>query len=106
VSSFRGAGTVRHFNADEGWGVIDGPDIPGGCWVPFWAIAGTGYRQLTAGRRVLFRAEPADQDGFAFRASRVWAEDADEPGDLGDLGNSESDGYQSSLTLRFDEPGE
>jgi cold shock protein len=65
-------GSVRVFDADEGWGVIDGPDVPGGCWVHFSAIASEGYRQLSAGERVSFRAIPADQDGFAFRAVKVW----------------------------------
>jgi len=34
---------VREFYPDEGWGVIDGPDVPGGCWVHFSAIAVAGY---------------------------------------------------------------
>jgi cold shock protein len=72
-------GLVRLFDADAGWGVIDGPDVPGGCWVHFSAIAATGYRQLSAGQRVSFRAEPANQDGFAFRAVKVWT-GAVEPG--------------------------
>jgi hypothetical protein len=25
------AGVVRSFSADEGWGVIDAPEVPGGC---------------------------------------------------------------------------
>jgi len=65
-------GSVRSFNADEGWGVIDGPDVPGGCWVHFSAIAADGYRQLWAGQRVVFHAVAASQDGFAFRAVKVW----------------------------------
>ena len=70
-----GSGVVRSFDAEEGWGVIDGPDVPGGCWVHFSAIAMTGYRELAAGQTVSFRAEAADQDGFAFRAVKVWTGD-------------------------------
>jgi CspA family cold shock protein len=95
-------GSVRTFDAGEGWGVIDGPDVPGGCWVHFSAVAGSGYRELTPGRPVVFRWEAADQDGFAFRAVRVWTGDT-EPPDQPEAQDS-SIGYQSSLTLTFDPP--
>jgi cold shock protein len=92
-------GIVREYHADEGWGVIDGPEVPGGCWTSFAAVRADGYRALTAGRRVTFVAEPADQDGFPFRAVNVW------PGDP-DSGPAEppasSEGYTSSLHLTYD----
>ena len=66
-------GTVRTFDADLGWGAIDGPDVPGGCWVHFSAIAVDGFRTLTRGQQVSFRAERARQDGFAYRAVKVWS---------------------------------
>ncbi|WP_221328493.1 cold shock domain-containing protein [Actinoplanes sp. L3-i22] len=69
-----GSGVVREFHVDEGWGVVDGPAIPGGCWVHFSAIAVGGFRQLTEGQHVWFRAEAAEQDGFNFRAVKVWTE--------------------------------
>lgn len=28
-------GTVRVWHTEEGWGVVDCPDTPGGCWVQF-----------------------------------------------------------------------
>jgi CspA family cold shock protein len=96
-------GVVREFDVDEGWGVIDGATVPGGCWVHFSAIAADGFRQLTAGQPVSFRAEAAEQDGFHFRAVQVWTENVEpiippRPSPL-------SDGaYQSVLTLRFDAP--
>ncbi|MEU4164920.1 cold shock domain-containing protein [Actinoplanes sp. NPDC026670] len=71
------SGVVREFHVDEGWGVIDGPAVPGGCWVHFSAIAMDGFRQLAAGVRVWFRAEPAEQDGFSFRATKVWTGDVE-----------------------------
>jgi len=96
------SGIVRAYHPEEGWGVLDGPDVPGGCWVHFSAIAIDGYRELTAGQRVSFRAEPASQDGFAHRAVRVWTDDVEPP----DLGQDDvrSVAYRSSLTLIFDEP--
>ena len=95
------SGSVRTFDADEGWGVIDGPDVPGGCWVHFSAIEMRGFRALAPGQRVTFRAEAASQDGFAFRATKVWT-GADEPPDQPRTrGNSAA--YRSTLTLTFDE---
>ena len=70
------AGTVREWSADEGFGVIDSADAPGGCWAHFSSIAMDGYRSLTAGQRVSFTFERADQDGFDYRAITVW------PGDV------------------------
>ncbi|OJF81685.1 hypothetical protein NS14008_24065 [Nocardia seriolae] len=35
-------------------------------------MPGAGWRYLRAGQTVTFDAESADQDGFAFRATRVW----------------------------------
>ena len=95
-------GSVRTYDADKGWGVIDGPDVPGGCWVHFSAIAATGYRELTPGEPVSFRAEPADQDGFAYRAVKVWTGDAEPAGETGATGASGA--YTSTLTLSFDPP--
>ncbi|GID97811.1 MTH938/NDUFAF3 family protein [Amorphoplanes digitatis] len=96
------AGSVRVFDADEGWGVIDGPDVPGGCWVHFSAIAAEGYRELTRGQDVSFRAEAAEQDGFAYRAVKVWTGDTEPPDQPGTHGGSVA--YRSSLTLSFDPP--
>ena len=96
------SGSVRKFDVDEGWGVIDGPDVPGGCWVHFPAIAMDDYRTLVRGQRVSFRAEAASQDGFAYRAVKVWTGDVEpveEP-----HARRGSDGYSSTLTLTFDPP--
>jgi CspA family cold shock protein len=60
--------TVSVWNEEEGWGVIDSPETPGGCWASFSHIAGHGYRSLRAGQVVLLQWETADQDGYAFRA--------------------------------------
>lgn len=96
-------GVVREFNVDEGWGVIDGPAVPDGCWVHFSAIATDGFRQLAAGQHVWFRAEAAEQDGFSFRATKVWTEDV-EPASPPSLERSSGSAYQSHLALTFDAP--
>jgi CspA family cold shock protein len=93
-------GTVRTFNADEGWGVLDAPDTPGGCWVHFSAIVAAGYRSLTAGDHVRFHAERGEQDGFAYRATKVWTGGTEPPDPVHD--EPSSGAYQSSLTLTVD----
>ncbi|HTF10331.1 MAG TPA: cold shock domain-containing protein [Asanoa sp.] len=95
------SGVVRAYTADEGWGVVDGPDVPGGCWVHFSAITGDEPRQLAEGQRVWFRAEAVAQDGFAYRAVKVWSGDT-EPDDQRPEDRA-SDAYRSTLTLTFDE---
>ncbi|WP_378735968.1 hypothetical protein [Nocardia brasiliensis] len=64
-------GTVREWHAEEGWGVIDAASVPGGCWAWFAALK-TERRHLVAGEQVEFEWEPAEQDGFEFRALRLW----------------------------------
>jgi CspA family cold shock protein len=95
-------GVVRDFHADEGWGVVDGPDVPGGCWFHFSAIMMGGHRRLTPGQRISFHAEVADQDAFRFRASSVRLEGG-EPTDPSAT-PATSIGYRSALLLRFDQP--
>jgi CspA family cold shock protein len=95
-------GSVRTYDAAAGWGVLDGPDVPGGCWVHFSAIAADGYRQLEPGQHVSFRAEAAQQDGFAFRAVKVWTGDTEPPD--ADQERIRSAAYDSAMTLTFDEP--
>jgi CspA family cold shock protein len=72
--SGRSSGVVRSFDPAEGWGVIDGPDVPGGCFVWHASIQMPGYRTLTAGQRVTFSFEgPLSflQDGCPYRALEV-----------------------------------
>ncbi|HWD55498.1 MAG TPA: cold shock domain-containing protein [Acidimicrobiales bacterium] len=69
-------GTVRWFDGEEGWGVIDSPEVPGGCFVHFSNIVGVGYRNLAEGEEVVFTYEEPGfrQDGYDFRALQVWSE--------------------------------
>lgn len=65
-------GTVREWRAEEGWGVVDSADTPGGCWVHFSAVDGSGFRALIVGSNVDLGWEAVtDQDGYKFRATRV-----------------------------------
>lgn len=67
-------GTVRWFNGEEGWGVIDSPEVSGGCFVHFPNIAGVGFRSLEDGQTVAFTYDQPGfkQDGYDFRAVQVW----------------------------------
>ena len=67
-------GRIREWNSDEGWGVIDAADTPGGCWAHFGAAAVDGYADFEAGDPVRFEWESPGQDGFPFRATRLWPE--------------------------------
>src|SRR4051794_15723092 len=98
-------GTVREFHGDDGWGVIDADEVPGGCWFLFTVIAMEGYRELTAGERVRFTFEAAEQDGYDFRATGVWplGMDTDTPTGVGVEEQSGSGAYGSRLLLTYDE---
>jgi cold shock protein len=65
-------GVVRAFDADEGWGIIDAPEVPGGCFVHFSNIEMDGYRALAVGQRVRFTYERPGQDGCAYRTLTAW----------------------------------
>ncbi|MEO7753721.1 MAG: cold shock domain-containing protein [Terracoccus sp.] len=62
---------VRVWHADDGWGVVDCPQTPGGCWVHFSNVQVAGYRALTVGQHVDLEWEEPGQDGFAYRAVTV-----------------------------------
>ncbi|WP_030942224.1 cold shock domain-containing protein [Streptomyces sp. NRRL S-646] len=63
--------TVREWDDEEGWGVLDSPETPGGCWAHLSAVEGEGFRSLAAGEKVTLEWEAAEQDGFQYRAVRV-----------------------------------
>lgn len=67
----RSRGVVRSWNDEEGWGVIDSDDTPGGCWAGFSEVQVSGYRSLRPGQRVEFTLQEGNQDGFDFSAARV-----------------------------------
>jgi cold shock protein len=91
---------VREWHDDEGWGVVDAAEVPGGCWVSFAHVALTGHRHLRPGQAVALDWERAAQDGFDYRAVRAWPWGADPA----ETTTSAATAYTSSLTLTFD-PG-
>jgi CspA family cold shock protein len=65
--------TVRHWYAEEGWGVVDCPETPGGCFVHFSNLEMAGYRELAPDAEVglEWEAPGFKQDGYDFRALKV-----------------------------------
>jgi cold shock protein len=99
-------GTVREWHDDEGFGVIDSPGTPGGCWAHFSNIVADGYRSLRAGDHITFTFEPASQDGFGYRAILVWPPGV-QPGiqpsrPHGPAGEGSEGASQSTLTVRWE----
>ena len=93
-------GVVSQWCPDEGWGVVDSPDMPGGCWVGFAELATSRFWEPDVGQRVELEWEQGDQDGYDYRAVRVWP-----------LGSAPFDraseppgpGYRSSSTITVDD---
>lgn len=66
---------VRWWSNEEGWGVLDAPEAPGGIFVHFSAIQMEGYKSLREGASVDVKLEgplPFDQDGYRYRAEIVY----------------------------------
>lgn len=64
-------GVVRTWDRDEGCGVIDSPETPGGCWANFARIDMPGLRTLTPGDAVDFEFETPGQEGFEYTAIQI-----------------------------------
>ena len=71
--------TVREWHDDLGWGVLDSPETPGGCWTHFSDVDTpclgyvdgaevSEYKCLSTGEEVEFEWETPGQDGFDYRA--------------------------------------
>ena len=98
-------GTVRVWHGEQGWGVIDSQDTPGGCWAHFSSVLVPGHRELRAGQPVSFDYEAAAQDGYSFRATEVWPS-GQEPDWAGGGASGASGAFRSTLTITFDHPDE
>lgn len=64
---------VREWRDEEGWGVLDCAETPGGCFAHFSVLEMPGFRSLSAGQRVELEWEAPGftQDGYDYRAVRV-----------------------------------
>ncbi len=96
------SGTVREWHPEEGWGVIDSPETPGGCWAHFSRLDLPGYKESVAGQQVTFTFEPADQDGYSYRALHIWPEGPEPPG-WPQHSEGPSGAFRSHLDITLDE---
>lgn len=101
-------GTVRSWNNEEGWGVIDSPATPGGCWISFAEVRlrEPGFISLDLGQDVVFEWVAAEQDGFNYRATAATPTGDGLPAVIPPPPNPENnpDGaYRSGLSISFDE---
>lgn len=62
--------TVREWHDEEGWGVLDSPETPGGCWAHFSHLPTGRFHTLSPGQQVELRWERprSGQDGYTYRA--------------------------------------
>ena len=95
------SGVVRSWLDDAGWGVIDSTLTPGGCWTHFSVLAVRGHQRLAPGQAVELEWERAEQDGFRYRAVRVWPA-GKEPVDAAASSGSASGAYASTLEITWD----
>lgn len=98
-------GTVRAWHAELGWGVLDSPATPGGCWAHFSVVRMAGYRGVPPGTEVHFEYEEVGQDEFAFRATAVWPPGV-EPGspDSDVLEEDATSEFATTLVIELDQP--
>jgi hypothetical protein len=76
ATSGTASGTVRLWMADEGWGVIDSPDLPGGCWFEAAVVEDLeAGRTLRAGQVVDVEWTTPGRNDHPCRATRVGMRD-------------------------------
>ena len=97
------SGIVRVWHDDEGWGVVDSGDTPGGCWAHVSSVLVPGYPTLGSGQPVALEYEAGEQDGYSFRAVELWPA-GQEPHRTESETQGASDAYSSALRIRFDDP--
>ena len=64
-------GTVRFWLSDEGWGVIDSVETPGGCFAHFGTVRMDGYKMLVAAQAVDLEWEARPYEGWPYFATAV-----------------------------------
>jgi CspA family cold shock protein len=65
---------VRRWHEEEGWGIADAPEAPGGIFIHFSFIEDEGYRSLSEGEVVELTLEgplPREHDGCQWEGRAV-----------------------------------
>ncbi|MFB4196350.1 cold-shock protein [Streptomyces carpaticus] len=101
-------GRVSAWHREEGWGVIESDDTPGGTFTHFSVIDEPAHQfhDLNVGEQVSFEWEAAAQDNFNFRASRVKRMTSPSSSHENRHVKARGEvGYQSSLEVNWDDNG-
>ena len=93
---------VRLWNEQEGWGVLDSPATPGGCWAHFSTLDMDGYATAVPGQAAHLLYESAQQDGFDWRAVHVLLDGVPPRAAGGDSPEGNGNAYSSDLNITFD----
>ncbi|MEU6267446.1 cold shock domain-containing protein [Saccharopolyspora shandongensis] len=64
-------GHVEIWHVNDGWGVISVQGQSSKIWGHYSHIEASGFRSLAVGDRVKIKAEPAEQDGYHWRATWI-----------------------------------
>ena len=70
TSQGRSVGTVTKWMPEDAWGVIESPDLPGGCWVHA-SVVMSEQKELRAGEVVDLEWSSPGRHGYSFTAVRV-----------------------------------
>ena len=92
-------GVVREGHHDEGWGVLERPETPGGCWMLYSMIDMPRPVSVYVGQEAWFSYEEGPQDGFDWRAISVRPPGTPPRPEIDVSGPSAA--YRSKLTLYF-----
>ncbi|OZM77693.1 cold-shock protein [Pseudonocardia sp. MH-G8] len=96
-------GVVREWHRDDGWGVIESPETPGGCWVLYSHIDMRSPAELAVGQQVEFTFEQVtSQDGYRWRAITVLPDGPVSSSDRHEVPDGRG-AFRSSLRIEFDE---
>lgn len=97
-------GTIRFWDTEQGWGVIDSPDTPGGCWIHHSTPSTARHQGMEPGRVVNFawRRVPGEgvQDGYDYVATDAWYF-GEEP--VRRAPSTARGAYTTRLTISFDD---
>ncbi|MCD2190961.1 cold-shock protein [Actinomycetospora soli] len=97
------AGRVSAWHPEDGWGVLESDQTPGGCWAHVSAVrTPSGFTELRPAQEVEFDWEPAMQDGYRFRAVSVWPRGR--PPRDSPAAEGETSAYGSALVIDWDQP--
>ena len=100
----RATGVVREWHDDDGWGVVECDETPGGCWVHATAVrARHSFGHLPVGSEVEIDYEAGPQTPYSYRAIEAWPAGEEPYRDNVIVVEGPSEAYRSVLRISFDD---